>query len=185
MKFFSFLFFTFLSFSGIAQTMVEGVKVPNTMKAGDATVNLNGAGVREKYFMDMYVCALYLKTKSADAGKIMNADEPMAIRLHIVSGLITSDKMKTAVDEGFKNSTGGNTAALMPKINQFKAVFKDEIKEGDIFDLVYEPGKGVVIIKNGKVSSTIGGLDFKTALFGIWLCNKPADADLKSNLLGK
>lgn len=185
MKIYALLFFSLLTLNGLTQTVVEGVKVPNTMKAGDVTLNINGAGVREKYFMDMYVCALYLKTKSGDAGKIMAADEAMALRLHIVSGLISSDKMKTAVDEGFQNSTGGNTAALMPKINQFKAVFKDEIKEGDIFDLVYEPGKGVIIYKNGKAATTISGLDFKTALFGIWLCNKPADSDLKTALLGK
>ena len=185
MNIYSLILLSFLSMSSMAQTVVEGVKVPNTMKAGEATLNINGAGVREKYFMDMYVCALYLKNKNTDAGAIMKADEAMALRLHIVSGLISSDKMKTAVDEGFINSTGGNTAALMTKINQFKAVFKEEIKEGDIFDLVYEPGKGVVIYKNGKVATTIAGLDFKTALFGIWLCNKPADGDLKTALLGK
>jgi hypothetical protein len=185
MKLYSLLLFALLSFGSIAQTIVEGVKIPNTLKAGETTIHLNGAGVREKYFMDMYVCGLYLKTKSVDADKIMKADEAMGLRLHIVSGLISSDKMKTAIDEGFKNSTAGNTAALMAKINQFKAVFKEEIKEGDIFDLIYEPGKGVVIYKNGKVSTTIAGLDFKTALFGIWLCNKPADSDLKTNLLGK
>jgi hypothetical protein len=185
MKFYSLLLLTFLSFASMAQTVVEGVKIPNTLKAGETTLHLNGAGVREKYFMDMYVCGLYLKTKSSDADKIMKADEAMGLRLHIVSGLISSDKMKTAIDEGFKNSTAGNTAALMAKINQFKAVFKEEIKEGDIFDLIYESGKGLVIYKNGKVSTTIAGLDFKTALFGIWLCNKPADSALKIALLGK
>ena len=32
---------------------------------------------------------------------------------------------------------------------------------------------------------TIEGLDFKKALFGIWLGNKPADDDLKAGMLGK
>jgi hypothetical protein len=27
-------------------------------------------------------------------------------------------------------------------------------------------------------------LEFKKALFGIWLCNKPAQADLKEKMLG-
>jgi hypothetical protein len=31
----------------------------------------------------------------------------------------------------------------------------------------------------------IPGLDFKKALFGIWLCDNPADKDLKLKLLGK
>ena len=39
--------------------------------------------------------------------------------------------------------------------------------------------------KNGVKKGTIEGLDFKKALFGIWLGNKPADDDLKDGMLGK
>ena len=47
------------------------------------------------------------------------------------------------------------------------------------------PNEGVVVYKNGAKKGTIEGYDFKRALFGIWLCDKPADADLKSAMLGK
>jgi len=47
------------------------------------------------------------------------------------------------------------------------------------------PGKGVEIYKNGQMISTIQGLEFKKALFGIWLCNKPAQESLKEAMLGK
>lgn len=159
--------------------------MPYTLKSEQNTLVINGAGIREKYFMDMYVGGLYLKAKKSDASAIMKADEAMAIRLHIVSGLITSEKMTTAVDEGFKNSTGGNVAPLSAKINQFKDVFKEKINKGDVYDLIYEPSIGVTIIKNGKTGATISGLDFKVALFGIWLCDKPADSGLKADMLGK
>ncbi|MDI9341865.1 MAG: chalcone isomerase family protein [Sediminibacterium sp.] len=168
-----------------AQYKIGGVELPNTLKSEQTALVINGAGVREKYFMDMYVGGLYLKAKRSDASGIVNADETMAIRLHIVSGLITSDKMTAAVDEGFKNASGGNTAPLLPKINQFKAVFKEKINKGDVYDLMYDPAKGVSVLKNGKLTTTIPGLDFKKALFGIWLCDKPADQDLKDAMLGK
>lgn len=168
-----------------AQYKIGGVELPYTLKSEQTALVINGAGVREKYFMDMYVGGLYLKAKRSDGSGIVNADETMAIRLHIVSGLITSDKMTAAVDEGFKNATGGNTAPLLPKINQFKAVFKEKINKGDIYDLMYDPAKGLNVLKNGKLTATIPGLDFKKALFGIWLCDKPADQDLKDAMLGK
>lgn len=172
-------------FITFAQYKISGIEMPYTLKSEQNTLVINGAGVREKYFMDMYVGGLYLKAKKSDAVAIMKADESMAIRLHIVSGLITSEKMTTAVDEGFKNSTGGNTSPLLSKINQFKDVFKEKINKGDVYDLIYEPAKGVSIIKNGKTAAVISGLDFKMALFGIWLCDKPADTGLKKDMLGK
>ena len=53
-----------------------------------------------------------------------------------------------------------------------------------MFDITYQPGKGVVAYKNGKEKGTIEGMDFKKALFGIWLSNDPADDDLKEAMLG-
>ena len=168
-----------------AQLDVGGVKVPYTFKTDETTLVINGAGIREKYFLDMYVGTLYLKAKNADAQKIINTDEAMCIKLQIVSGMITSEKMTKAVDEGFMKSTNKNTTSIASKIKQFKDVFSTKINKGDVFDIVYETAKGVVVYKNGKASATISGLDFKKALFGIWLCNEPADEDLKSKMLGK
>ncbi len=168
-----------------AQLEVAGIKVPLVFKSDESALILNGAGTREKYFMDMYVGALYLKMKSGDAQKIMEADESMCVKLHMVSGLITSEKMTTAVDEGFQKSTKGNTAALQSKINQFKAVFSEKINKEDVFDLVYDKSKGTLIYKNSKLLASVSGLDFKKALFGIWLGNEPADDGLKKKMLGK
>lgn len=167
------------------QMDVGGVKVPYTFKTDETTLVINGAGIREKYFMDMYVGTLYLKAKTNDAAKIMNADEAMCIKLQIVSGLITSEKMTKAVDEGFAKSTNKNITPYSAKIKQFKDVFSQKINKGDMFDIVYESAEGVSVFKNGKISTTIPGLDFKKVLFGIWLCNDPADEDLKEKMLGK
>ncbi|HLU85349.1 MAG TPA: chalcone isomerase family protein, partial [Vicingaceae bacterium] len=61
----------------------------------------------------------------------------------------------------------------------------DEIKKGDIYDIFYVPNKATLVVKNGKLMAKIEGLDFKKALFGIWLCDKPADKNLKDDLLGQ
>ena len=178
-------FILFLTFFTKAQLDVGGVKVPYIFKTDETTLVINGAGIREKYFMDLYVGALYLKAKSSDAAKIMNNDEAMCIKLQIVSGMITSEKMTKAVDEGFTKSTNKNITPIAAKIKQFKDVFSAKINKGDIFDIVYETAKGVLVYKNGKLSATISGLEFKKALFGIWLCNDPADSELKEKMLGK
>ena len=81
-------------------------------------------------------------------------------------------------------SPKGNVASLRSRIDQFKGFFKEKIKKGDVFSMIYEPGKGVTVLRNGTKAGTISGLDFKKGLFGIWLGDEPADKDLKKGLLG-
>ncbi|PIE43798.1 MAG: chalcone isomerase [Gammaproteobacteria bacterium] len=164
---------------------IAGVEIDDSISAAGTGLQLNGAGIRTKWFMDIYVGALYLPNNSADAVAIISADEPQAIKLHMVSGLITSDKMVKATTEGFVNATGGKVAPIQDDVDAFMDVFKsEEIKENDVFDLVYLPGKGVEIYKNGQLQDTIGGLAFKKALFGIWLSDKPVQKKLKASMLG-
>lgn len=168
-----------------AQTKAGGATIPNTVSFEGEKLVLNGVGVREKFWMDMYAGALYVQEKSSNAGTIMNANEPMAIKIHIVSKLISSDKMVDAVNEGFESSTKGKTAAMASEINKFKGFFKEEISKDDVFDIVYLPSRGVVVHKNGNELGAIKGLEFKKALFGIWLSNDPADKKLKEGMLSK
>lgn len=168
-----------------AQTEVGGVNLPNSETYQGQKLQLNGAGVREKLWIDLYAGGLYLAKKSSDATEIVTSNEPMSIKLHIVSKLISSEKMIDAVNEGFENSTGGDTKALASEIKKFKSFFMEEIKKNDVFDIVYIPDTGVSVYKNDKELGTIEGINFKKALFGIWLSNRPADDDLKDAMLGK
>ncbi|MCM0612492.1 chalcone isomerase family protein [Marinobacter sediminum] len=169
----------------VSALTVEGVNVPESYSAMDTELKLNGAGTRSKWFMDLYVGGLYVPETIDDGEAVINADEPQAITLHIISGMITSDRMSEATLEGFEASTNGNMAAIQDDVDQFMNVFKAEIKEGDVFDLVYLPGVGVKVLKNGDLKDTVGDLAFKKALFGIWLSDKPAQEDLKEKMLGQ
>ena len=168
-----------------AQLTVSGVTLPATLKVGNNDLVLNGGGVRVKFFMDIYVAGLYVTTKGTNGDAIAKANEPTAVKIHIVSGMATSERMKDAIAEGFKKSTGGNTAPLQARIDKFVKLFSLEpIVKGDVFDNVYTPVVGLQVSKNGKLLDTIDGLDFKTALWGIWLGADPADKGLKAGMLG-
>jgi hypothetical protein len=174
----------FLATSAFA-VEVGGVKLPDTSKAGGKDLVLNGAGKRTKFPVGgVYVCGLYLMQKSSDAAKIIAGDEPMSVKLQITSSLVTPDRMKGAITEGLEKSTNGNMAPLKAKIDSFMNIFKNQVK-GDTYDFSYVPGKGLEVFKNGAMSSVIEGLDFKKALYGIWLGDKPAQDDLKAKMLGK
>ncbi|MBF0449839.1 MAG: chalcone isomerase family protein [Candidatus Magnetomorum sp.] len=178
------LVFFLFTLSIVHAEKIGDVEIPNTFMAGQNKLILNGAGFRTKFFMKIYAGALYLSEKSSDQNGIIAADKPMVIKMHIVSGMITSDKMINAVNEGFEKSTLGNIAPIKNEIKALLELFKEEIKVGDIYDLVYLPDQGLKAFKNGSPKGIIKGLAFKKALFGIWLCDKPADKYLKKSMLG-
>src|SRR5690606_28412458 len=109
----------------------------------DEYLKINGGGIREKMFMDLYIGVLYLQEKSSSASTIIDADQPMAIKMRVVSSMVSKDNMEEAIRTGFEKSTGKKTEPIKDRIDQLiTAGFKDEIAVGDIFDLIYIPGKG-------------------------------------------
>jgi hypothetical protein len=174
-----------LSFPMYAQTEVAGIELPSSVQIETEKVDLNGAGVREKFWIDLYAGGLYLAESTDDANEVIKAKKPMGIKIHIVSKLISSSKMKDAVEDGFQSSTDENTAPLRDKIDKFISFFEDEIVKNDVFDIYYHPDSGVKVSKNNELKGTIKGKSFKEALFGIWFCDDPADDDLKEAMLGK
>src|SRR5690554_1302395 len=164
---------------------VSGVDVPETYPAEGQELQLNGAGTRSKCIMDLYVGGLYVPQKVSDGNAVINANEPQAITLHITSGMITSERMTDATMDGFRTTTGGDLSAIQADVDQFMAVFQEEIREGDVFDLVYVPDEGIRVLKNGDYKDTVGDLEFKKALFGIWLSENPVQKDLKKGMLGR
>ncbi|MEE2801998.1 MAG: chalcone isomerase family protein [Bacteroidota bacterium] len=175
----------FMTFTAQAQQTVEGVEVEGSLSKYGKELTLNGAGLREKVFIDLYVGGLYVTEKSDDGEALTSSDQSMAITLDIVSKLVTQDNMISSIEEGFENSCSSKEyKALSGKIEKFIALFKEEIVKGDEFVLFYIPGEGTKVSKNGKELGTIPGLDFKKGLFGIWLGDYPADEELKEGLLG-
>lgn len=162
---------------------VSGVNFLEQMKISGKNMVLNGAGLRKKAFIKVYACGLYLKEKNSDSKAIISADEPMAVKLVITTGLVTKEKMQEAMTEGFEASTNGNQATIQDSIDLFNNCFNDEIVKGDEFMMAYLPGTGVVVSKNGTEKGIIEGLDFKKALIGIWLGDNPIDKGLKKDML--
>ena len=185
MRIYALIFALLISFGATAQTKIGGIVMPNVSKAGEEYLKMNGGGIREKFFIDLYVCVLYLREKSTDGTKIVSGDDAMSIKIRVISGMVDNANFEEALREGFDKSTKNNIAPIKDRMEKLiKEGFKEDIKTGDIYDLIYLPGTGCILQKNNKPVITIEGLDFKKALFGIWLGEDPADAGLKTKLLG-
>ncbi|MEQ6884487.1 chalcone isomerase family protein [Salicola sp. Rm-C-2C1-2] len=176
-----------LAVTAQAQEMtVKGVELPGTIDVEGNELSLNGAGIRSKWFMSLYVGSLYLPQEFDSAQAIVEADQPMAIQLDIVSGMINSENMTEATMEGFGNATDGNMEPIQEDVDAFMSLFEEEIKEGDQFQIAYLPDDGIVGYKNGERTGTVdGGMRFKKAVFGIWLGEVPAQESVKNAMMGK
>lgn len=165
---------------------IGGATLPDTFMADKNTLLLNGAGLRKKFrFVKVYAGGLYLTQKSQNPQKIIEADAPMAVRMHFIYDGVSSDKLIDAWDEGFQKATDGNISPIREEIHKFNSFFTQEAKKNDVYDIIYTPDQGVSVFMQGNLMGTIEGLNFKKALFAIWLGKKPADSGLKDGMLGK
>lgn len=162
---------------------VAGVSLPDTVSVGGQSIVLNGTGVRSKFFVKVYVGALYLPSRTRSASTAIKSG-PSRMLMHFIYSKVERDKIVEAWNEGFAANTGkSELAALKSRIVRFNGMFGD-LREGQQIVLDYVPGKGTSVKVAGKNKGTIKGDDFHRALMRIWLGKSPVTSDLKKGLLG-
>ena len=176
---------TFLSIPAHALD-VGGIQVAPTAKlsADGPTLILNGAGVRKKLFISVYVGALYLPKKSSSTQEVLAQTGPRRVLMHFVYDEVSAQKLVGAWNEGFAaNHDESELAPLRARIARFNALFVG-VKKNDVITLDYRPGEGTRVNYNDQIKGNIPGEDFNKALLNIWLGEKPVTASLKKALLG-
>jgi len=169
-----------------AAAEVSGVFLDDRITAQDgATLVLNGAGLREKFWVDVYVGSLYLPARSADVAEILSKPGPLRIQLDFIYKEVAADKLLESWREGFENNqNAASLASLRDRIEQFYGYFDSSALARDQYRFEYQPGVGTSVSKNQQALGVIPGEDFRNALVEIWLGNHPADKDLKKAMLG-
>jgi hypothetical protein len=166
-----------------AGTEIAGVAVPATVDAGGQTLVLNGAALRKKSIVKVYVAGLYLPAKSSDATAILASDGPRELRMQFVRD-VGKDKMCEAWDESLENNSPGADAQLQGEFKQLCG-FMQDLKKGDVMTFTYLPATGTSVDIAGQHKGTIAGKPFADALFKSWIGPKPGPGeDFKRHLLG-
>ncbi len=162
---------------------VAGVDLNDRVSVAGQSLVLNGAGIREKFFFDIYVVALYLPNKAQDAHKILGADQPWRVIMHFLYSEVDREKLDKGWDEGFEDNAGSKMNQLRERLQKFKGMFRD-LHKGDEVVLDYEPGKGVTVRINGKREGVVQGADFARVLLSVWIGEEPVTKAVKRDLLG-
>jgi len=164
----------------------EGVEMPDRITVGDATLTLNGMGLRIKKVafisVKVYVAGLYLETPCKSPDRILAADEARRIVMHFLYKNVEKEKLVEAWVDGFE-ANAENAAALKPELNRFNGWW-DDMKTGDRAVLTYIPGTGTTVEIKGKEMGVIEGKEFADALLAVWLGPDPPNKELKEGMLG-
>ncbi len=165
---------------------IKDINVPEqiTQSGSQQSLILNGAGIRTKFFISVYIGALYLPAKQTTVTTILQNNTPRRIMMYCLYHEIDKDKLVDAWNEGFNENNNEQTLKqLRNRLDEFNKLFP-ALHKGDIVYLDYVPGKGTTLSFNGKSLGTISGEDFNIALLKVWLGEEPADSDLKAAMLG-
>lgn len=177
-----------LCLSGFSAGAVEiaGTDIPETMTLpnGGATLVLNGAGIREKFFMDIYIGALYLESRTSDARAILDDTGPASVMMHFLHSEVSKEKITDAWTEGLeKNVADADKAGLGARLAVFNKLFRT-VRKGDVIRIDYLPDSGTEVRINGEWRGTVEGNDFFRAILSIWLGDKPVTESLRQGMLG-
>jgi len=171
-----------LSFAPTAlAASLSSVTLPDTATVGGQALVLNGLGLREKYFIDVYVGGLYLPARTTDGAKAISDDVPKRIVMAFIYSHVTKDQLCETYYEGLAKQP--EAAALKGKYDTLCGYLGD-VEAGDQVSLDYVPGTGTTVTVKGSAKGTIAGADFMRSLWTVYLGAAPPTEKLKKGMLG-
>jgi hypothetical protein len=169
---------------------VAGVKLDDKVRIAPNAPELvlNGAGIRTRFFVKVYVGALYLPEKKSAAADVLALGGAKRMHLAMLRDL-TAQQLADALNEGFAaNNPPADQERYKAQLAELLGVMTSlgAAKSGEAIALDFVPDSGTRVLVNGAAKGKpIPDEGFYRAILKVWLGDKPVDADLKRGLLGQ
>jgi hypothetical protein len=172
-----------ISVNAFANVTIEGVGFGPVKEVHGKEVTLKGTGViRYMGIFKLSVAGFYLPPEiSSD---LALTDVPRRLELEYLHAIKKEDFAESTRVWIRKNTSKEAFGRLKPQIERFNTFYED-VTPGDRYTLTYDPILGTTLALNGEVKGTTEGAEFSTALFSIWIGDKPLSDKLRAGLLGK
>ena len=179
------VFLCFLPYP-LAAMEIAGVTIDEQITQANGTVlKFNGAGIRSKLVIKVYLAMLYMETPSTERDQVIADSGAKQLIMHFLYKEVDRDALVEAWNDGFSsNGSADQLGALKTEIAAFNEMF-DTVRKGDRIVLDYVPGTGTTVLINSAQKGTIAGKEFNDLLLSIWLGDKPVNKKLRDGLLGK
>ena len=163
---------------------LAGISMPDNIKIENETLILNGLGLREKYWVDVYVAGLYLPQKMSDGNDVIKANIAKRIQVEFIYSSVPQAKMIAVLEENIANNPqfSSETVAAIRKCGSWMQDFTS----GDVVIFDYNPTiEETTIYINDATRGSIQSKEFMEAIFAMYVGKYPATEALKQGLLGK
>lgn len=170
-----------------AQTVVEGVRFDPVLDLAGARLQLNGAGVRQRFMVGIYAAGLYVSKKSADAEALATQGGPKRVTLRFLRD-VDGELFVNSLHNGLKaNHSAEQLTGWQTQVESLSATIGTiaRARRGDTVTFDFNPAEGIRVTLNGATRGpVIQGQDFYAAVLRVWIGGKPADEGLKKGILG-
>jgi hypothetical protein len=163
---------------------VEGAQYPDTVTIAGKTLKLVGAGLREKWMIDVYSMGAYSESASCDTSVQMKNNETRYMLINMLR-TVSAKKIADAFREAFENNTPPDASKeLKENIAMSISWFKQEATKGSTYEFIYNPSEGMIFMQNGKkLGLTIKGKDFADVVWNCYFSDKTCCKGLKKDIL--
>jgi len=162
---------------------VAGVNVSQNVVSNQKTLSLNGAGIRKKFFIKVYVGSLYTERKVTTPAQLLADPGEKLVRMNFVYKKVDKGDIVKAFAEGLENNSPA--VARSAEAKAFLSWFTADFVAGDTVDISLAPDGTVAASHNGKALGTVRSPALVQGVLLIWFGDKPADAGLKKGMLGQ
>jgi hypothetical protein len=166
---------------------VAGVTLEESVHVAGHQLQLNGAGVSSRLVFKIYAIGLYLQDHRRTPEAVLSSRGPRRLFIRLLRD-VSSEEFEDAVLNKLAASASQQDNALaghMLRLGKAIASQPQGLRQGDLLTLDWIPGTGTVVELNRRpLTPPLQDIAFYNALLNIWLGDKPADARLKTGLLG-
>ena len=166
---------------------LEGQQFDDTVVLGQHKLQLNGLGLRGVAWLKAFVAGLYVTTPSRDAAALLAETGPRRLRLKIMLQAPSNELTKPLLRRVKRHETPEVQARLADRLALFAQQLDGlgQLMPGDVVDMDYLPGKGLVLSRNGKAAGKpVVGDDLYRAVLQIFVGEHAIDPRMKQGLLG-
>jgi hypothetical protein len=164
---------------------ISGFDVPESILLNGTRLRLNGAAMRTKFFLNIYIVALYTAQPITREEDAVHSKIERSLRMIVTTPLATPGLVSENVVDSMKESLGSKYYQLKPVVEKIKSVIDTaQIGYRDCMDTYYSADGALHVYKNGQfLSSEADAQIFAESLFNIYMGRQPVDAKVKRYLL--
>ena len=128
------ILFIAASLPAFASVTIGDINYSDSLEKDNAVLKLNGAGLREIFFVDVYAAGLYLPQITSDAKAVINMPGNKCVRLGLLRDVDAGDFVDALKDGINDNTTEEERKSLDTELQSLIAVMNliGDVKKGDI-----------------------------------------------------